>query len=111
LEKLIDVAFFVAGGCVAGHVVFCMVLLRQLEDREELIRELFAVPNQLLARDKSSSPRLLRLRYYLPWRKPPLPWHLSFSERLLLFASSASGILIPAAFAFFFGALFMQSGQ
>jgi hypothetical protein len=68
MEALMKNLFSVAGVALLGHIVFCSALRLRLCDRDDVIRELFAVPNSFIT--GGVGPRLLRLRYYLPWREP-----------------------------------------
>jgi hypothetical protein len=99
--------FSVAGVALLGHIVFCSALRRRLRDRDDVIRELFAVPNSFIT--GGVGPRLLRLRYYLRWREPAADsLEGDALSRILLSCASVSGLIVPIAFLAFLVVPFVE---
>jgi hypothetical protein len=107
MEALMKNLFSVAGVALFGHIVFCSALRLRLCDRDDVIRELFAVPNSFIT--GGVGPRLLRLRYYLPWREPAADsLEGDALSRILLFCASVTGLTVPIAFLAFFIVPFIE---
>jgi hypothetical protein len=89
--------FFFAGGVVMlAHIALCALLVRGLADNGAAKEALMAIPNRPLA--PTSSIRLLRARYYLPWQSlPPTLNQLDPWTRRILQAARISGLLFVAS--------------
>jgi hypothetical protein len=61
--------FFAGGLAMLAHIALCALLVRGLAHNGAVKEALMAMPNRPLA--PTSSIRLLRARYYLPWRSLP----------------------------------------
>jgi hypothetical protein len=85
--------FFFAGGvAMLAHIALCALLVRGLADNGAAREALMAIPNRPLA--PTSSIRLLRARYYLPWQSlPPTLNQLDPWTRRILQAARISGLL------------------
>jgi hypothetical protein len=82
-----------AGIALLTHIALCWVLLNVLND-PDVLRELFAIPNEWAV--GKSRFRLLRARYYLPWRSVPGdPQSLSQGQRTLFRLAQMTGLLMP----------------
>ncbi len=106
MNDLLDALFVTAGGALVGHVLLCAVLQYRLRDHAEVLGEVFAVPNSKLSSGLSF--RLLRARYYLPWKTTNFEHvRLDSATRSLLLIARITGIVMPvASLAFFLGSLF-----
>jgi hypothetical protein len=89
--------FFFAGGvAMLAHLVLCALLLRGLANNGAAKEALMAIPDRPLV--PTSSIRLLRAGYYLPWQSLPSstsdlePW-----ARWTLLASRITGLLCIAS--------------
>ena len=110
MDVLLDVLFFVAGICLLVHIGLCLWLQRRLRNREELLQELFAIPNEIVAGGRHVGVRLLRARYYLPWvRLAPHNSQLDALERILLAAGKMTGLIVPMGCLAFFILSFVQA--
>jgi hypothetical protein len=90
------------------HLVLGAIARRGLGDLPALEAKLFAIPNRALG--TPGYIRLLRVRYFLPFR--PLPEaasELAAWARTTLSAARFSGLCFLCAFIGFFGALFAQA--
>ena len=93
--------FFAGGAAMLAHIALCALLVRGLANNGAAKEALMAIPNRPLA--PTSSIRLMRARYYLPWQSlPPTinelePWVLGtlLTARItgLLFVVSMVGFL------------------
>lgn len=61
--------FFASGAAMLAHIALCALLVRGLANDRAAKEALMAIPNRPLA--PTSSIRLLRARYYLPWQSLP----------------------------------------
>ena len=107
MDTLMDSLIVVAGASLIGHVALCVVLQWRLRDRQDVIQELFAVPNRRLS--KGVGVRLLRVRYYLPWMRPAVNSSLIDGvSRTILVAAKATGLIVPIALLAFLSVPFLQ---
>jgi hypothetical protein len=110
MDVLLDTFFFVAGVCLLVHIGLCIWLQRRLRAREDLLQELFAIPNEAVTRDGNVGVRLLRARYYLPWVRPALHnFQLDSLDRIVLAAGRITGLVVPIACLTFFILSFVQA--
>ncbi|MBS0380707.1 MAG: hypothetical protein JSS29_19675 [Proteobacteria bacterium] len=104
MDKLI----VVAGVALVSHLALCMVLLRRLRDREDLLKELFAVPNSRLSEGRGV--KILRVRYYLPWGGSALGGTpIDAVSRAALVAARLTGMAVPVALLAFLAIPFIQA--
>jgi hypothetical protein len=88
--------FFAGRVAMLAHIALCALLIRGLENHGAAKEALMAIPNRPLA--PTSSIRLLRIRYYLPWQSLPSsmnelePW-----VRRTLQAARITGLLFVAS--------------
>lgn len=110
MDVLLDVSFFVAGVSLLAHLGLCIWLQRRLRAREDLLQELFAIPNEGVTRGRNIGIRLLRARYYLPWARPALRnSQLDALDRIVLAAGKMTGLAVPIACLTFFIVSFVQA--
>lgn len=95
MDTLIDILFYTAGAALFGHLVLCVVLKRRLGDQPDLLRNLFVAPNAVLLGDHGVW--LLRVRYYWPWAKFAASNTLDEQSRMVLYATQATGLILPIA--------------
>ncbi len=103
-----ELLLYMAGVALLAHIALCFALQRGPGENRAVLREIFATPNERLL--GSSSFRLLRARYYLPWR--PVPGDLrsmTSGQRLMLTLAQISGLLMPICFLFFIAASVIQA--
>jgi hypothetical protein len=89
--------FFFAGGvAMLAHIALCALLVRGLANHSSAKEALMAIPNRPLG--ATSSIRLLRARYYLPWQSLPPPTS-DLEPRMLriLQAARITGLLFVAS--------------
>jgi len=67
--EMTELLFFAGGVAMLVHLALCALLVRGLATNGALKVALIAIPNRPLA--PTSSIRLLRARYYLPWQSLP----------------------------------------
>lgn len=110
MDTILDTLFFVAGACLIAHIGLCIWLQRRLKVREDLLQELFSIPNEVVTRGGNVSVRLLRARYYLPWVRLALrnP-QLDSLDLIVLAAGRMTGLIVPAACVAFFILSFVQA--
>jgi hypothetical protein len=103
-----NLLFFLAGFALLAHVTLCLLLQRGLLDNQTVLRELFATPNERLV---GNSPfRLLRVRYYFPWRPVPRSRQpMSLSQRVMLNFARATGLLMPVCALAFLALSFVRA--
>jgi hypothetical protein len=93
-----------------AHIGLCVGLQWRLRDRTDLLRELFAVPNEALTRGSNTGIRLLRARYYLPWvHVAGGKAQLDTPERMTLLVARMTGLFVPVACLVFFVGSFVQA--
>jgi hypothetical protein len=103
-----DLLFYLAGFALLAHIALCLLLQRGLLDNPTVLRELFATPNERLVGNLQF--RLLRVRYYLPWRPaPPSLDAMSPGGRIMLNFARATGILMPLCALAFLVLSFIQA--
>jgi hypothetical protein len=91
----------VAGASMLAHLGLCALLRRDLTNNRAAEEDPLATPNRPLG--TPGSIRLLRVRYYLPWRSlPPSASGLDPSARAILLASRLTGFLFVASLIGFF---------
>jgi hypothetical protein len=106
----VDTLFLTAGVAMFLHLALCVVLHLALTGHPAIVDELFAVPNRLLGTPDVI--RLLRVRYFLPFRAPPEgmrllePW-----VRVTLLATRATGLCVLCASLGFLAAAFVEAGR
>ena len=108
MNALIDALFEIAGMTMLGHLALCVVLQWRLRSQENIVLELFAVPNSLLS--KGIGPRLLRTRYYWPWTKFNLVESLEVRDQIILVAARVTGLFVPIALLAFLAMSILQAG-
>lgn len=95
---------------MALHLALCLVLRRGLAGQRAVEDELFAVPNRLLGTPYFM--RLLRVRYFLPFRALPEGTHLLEPwVRATLLAARLTGLCILCAILGFFATAFVEAGR
>jgi hypothetical protein len=84
--------FFASGMAMLAHLALCALLVRGLADNGVVKEALMAIPNRPL--HPTSSMRLLRARYYLPWQSlPPTINELEPRVRFILQTARITGLL------------------
>jgi hypothetical protein len=107
MDTLMDVLIVVAGAALVGHVALCVVLQWRLREHEDVIKELFAIPNNVLSKDVGV--RLLRVRYYVPWVRFRFDAsRIGPVNRTVLVAARVTGLIVPIALLAFLSAPFVQ---
>src|SRR5205823_1383082 len=105
---VMDLLFVLAGVALLAHVALCALLQRRLREERNVLHELFATPNQALL--GSSSFRLLRARYYLPWQGVPATIRsLDAGSRAILAVTRVTGLLVPTCSLAFLGLSMVQA--
>ncbi len=103
------VIFKAAGYAMLAHLALSQLLRALVKWNSPLAIELFAVPNAPIAPDWGF--RLLRVRYFLPWR--PAPDALKqepILTRLVFVLASFSGLAMPVLMLLFFASGFYIAG-
>jgi hypothetical protein len=103
--------FFFAGGvAMLAHIALCALLLRGLANNGAAKEALMAIPNRPLA--PTSSIRLLRARYYLPWQAlPPTINELEPWVRRTLLTARITGLLCVVSMVGFLAAEVVRAGM
>lgn len=110
MNALLDGLFFIGGGSLLAHFAVCTWVRSRLSDHHDLLRALFAIPNEVLLRGSGIELRLLRARYYLPWVRVPLnDVQLDLLDRIALSLARVTGLVVPTALLAFFVAAFVQA--
>jgi hypothetical protein len=108
MDTLMDTLIVVAGIALVSHVALCVVLQRRLREHEDVLKELFAIPNSRLS--EGVGVRLLRVRYYLPWAKSGLDSsRIDAVSRTVLVAARVTGLVVPIALLAFLATPFLQA--
>jgi hypothetical protein len=95
--------FFVGGATMLVHIALCALLVRSLSDNVAAKEALMAIPNRPLA--PTSSLRLLRAQYYLPWQSlPPTIRELEPWIRRTLVMARITGLLFVVSMVGFIAA-------
>jgi hypothetical protein len=103
--------FFFAGGmAILVHIALCALLVRGLANNGAAKEALMAIPNRPLA--PTSSIRLLRARYYLPWQSlPPTINELEPWVRRTLQTARITGLLCVVSMVGFLAAEVVSAGM
>ena len=100
--------FYAAGISVLAHVALCFLLRRSLLERPQVLCEFFAIPNERLIGDLGV--RLLRARYYIPWKSMPIDMQsMSRGQLSLLTLARITGVLMPICWLSFLALSFIQA--
>ena len=102
--------FFFAGGvAMLAHIALCALLVRGVANNGAAKETLMAIPNRPLA--PTSSIRLLRARYYLPWRSlPPTINELEPWVRRTLLTARITGLIFVVSMVGFLAAEVASAG-
>jgi hypothetical protein len=93
-----------AGYMMLTHIVLSLVLRKMVQWNGPLAMELFAVPNAPIAPDWGF--RLLRVKYFLPWRPAPAEMdHESPIARLVFWVTRITGAAVPVLLLAFLGGM------
>jgi hypothetical protein len=110
LDAAADALLLTAGGAMLVHFALCAIARRGLGRNPAIERELFTVPNRWLGAPDLI--RLLRVRYFLPFRALPEGSHVLESwVRTTLLAARVSGLIFVCAIICFFIAVFIEAGS
>lgn len=90
-----------------AHVALSLALRALVRGNGTLAAELFAIPNEWIGR--SWGLRLLRARYYLPWRQAPSEMRQQdLLARITFVLARLTGLVVPVAMlAFLVGAVWL----
>lgn len=93
-----------------AHIALCALLVRGLANNGAAKEALMAIPNRPLA--PTSSIRLLRARYYLPWQSlPPTIIELEPWVRRTLLTARITGLLFVVSMVGFLAAEVARAGM
>jgi hypothetical protein len=102
--------FEAAGAAMLTHIVLSQLLRFLVKWNSPLAAELFAVPNAAIAPDWGF--RLLRVRYFVPWRSGPTQMHSApFVTKLVFFVTRITGLAMPILVLSFFAGAFYVAGR
>jgi hypothetical protein len=102
--------FFAGGLAMLAHIALCALLVRGLANNGAVKEALMAIPNRPLA--PTSSIRLLRARYYLPWQSlPPTINELEPWVRRTLQTARITGLLCVVSMVGFLAAEVASAGM
>jgi hypothetical protein len=106
----IDLIFYCAVAALILHSISSGLLERQIRGEEDLIRQLFVLPNAWLG--NRTGPLHLRAKYFLPWTESPeLLAEYHFPIRAAYQIARWSGFAVPVCFLSFFAIALVQAGN
>jgi hypothetical protein len=105
-----ELFFFAGGAAMLAHIALCALLVRGLANNGAAKEALMAIPNRPLA--PTSSIRLLRARYYLPWQSlPPTIHEMEPWVRKTLLTARITGLLFVVSMVGFLAAEVAGAGM
>jgi hypothetical protein len=104
VSSIPDAFFFAAGIGMLVHVVSSRWLLSRVGDREDLLRQMFKVPNGWLVGD-DGGPSLLRVEFWVPWKRPASYSQLDPTDRAVFLLARLSGCMMVGCILGFFASI------